>query len=298
MGGKCIRLSELGGLSFEVHRLTPRRHLRHSFDHAGRAPARKYGSRPGNTAGRRNPATDDPAHSIVMISEWGTYSIRDFIPFTPDVYARLIERTNENLWPLQLLALATGVGILLLFHICHPRIAILPLALIWVWVGYAFLIQDYAGLTSIGFWFGWVFCLEGLFVLGFGMAGWFRRTAVRASMASAWMGLVIVAYGLLIYPALTWILGGSWIRSEVFGIHPDPTAIVTLGILLLTTKGWCLWVLAVIPIFWCITSGLTLMGLESALAPSPFAVSALALMGMVWSLCEEGRGPEPIGFRC
>ncbi|MCC5790651.1 MAG: hypothetical protein JJT75_13550 [Opitutales bacterium] len=217
-----------------------------------------------------------------MRGEWGTYAIRDFIPFTPDVYFRLIERTNESLWPLHLLVLGIGLGILALFYVRRPRIASLPLALIWIWVGVAFLLRDYADLTPIGFWFGWAFCLQGLLLLGLGMTGGFRCPPIPTKLVSTWVGVIIAVYGLLLYPVLTGIAGGAATRSEVFGIHPDPTAIATLGILLVVTKSWRLGVLAVIPVLWCITSGLTLLGLESNLALSPFAAAALVMMGMIW----------------
>ncbi|TVP82528.1 MAG: MFS transporter permease, partial [Puniceicoccaceae bacterium] len=201
--------------------------------------------------------------------------------FTPDVYTRLIERTNENLWPLHLLVLAAGVGTLLLFYFGRPRVASLALALIWIWVGFAYLIRGYAELTPVGLWFGWGFCLQGMLVLGLGVAGCFQSPARQAGKLSWWTGLFMVDYGLFIHPVLTWILAGTWTRAEVFGIHPDPTAMAILGILLMIAKGWSFCLLAAIPILWCITSGLTLIGLESALAWSLFAAAVLALFAMV-----------------
>lgn len=69
--------------------------------------------------------------------------------------------------------------------------------------------------------------------------------------------------------------------SEIFGIHPDPTAIVTLGIILLfMQKNKELWGCAVIPVIWCVTSGLTLWGLEASLAMVPPIAAAFALTGI------------------
>lgn len=45
---------------------------------------------------------------------WQTYRLEDFIPFTPEVYWRLLERINEAFWPLHVLAVAIGLAALLL----------------------------------------------------------------------------------------------------------------------------------------------------------------------------------------
>lgn len=42
------------------------------------------------------------------MSEWWTYSLRDFLLFSPHTYYRLFELYNQALWPLHLLALAIG----------------------------------------------------------------------------------------------------------------------------------------------------------------------------------------------
>ena len=33
-----------------------------------------------------------------MIADWASYALADFIPFTAEVYARLVERVNEAGW--------------------------------------------------------------------------------------------------------------------------------------------------------------------------------------------------------
>jgi hypothetical protein len=48
--------------------------------------------------------------------------------------------------------------------------------------------------------------------------------------------------------------------AEVFGLAPDPTAIGTLGFLLLARGGWALTLLP-IPLLWCLASGMTLLAL-------------------------------------
>ena len=43
--------------------------------------------------------------------EWWTYSLTDFLLFSPDTYWRLFERYNEAIWPLQIGAAALGLAL-------------------------------------------------------------------------------------------------------------------------------------------------------------------------------------------
>ena len=46
------------------------------------------------------------------MSEWWTYSLSDFLMFSPRTYYRLFELYNAAIWPAQLVAIALGVAIL------------------------------------------------------------------------------------------------------------------------------------------------------------------------------------------
>ena len=54
------------------------------------------------------------------MSEWWTYSLTDFLLFSPETYARLLLRYNEAVWPAQLPVLAAGLLALLLGLRRHP----------------------------------------------------------------------------------------------------------------------------------------------------------------------------------
>jgi hypothetical protein len=75
------------------------------------------------------------------------------------------------------------------------------------------------------------------------------------------------------------MLGRPWTQADVFGIAPDPTAIATLGILILNER--IAWWLLPIPLAWCVISAATLwtMGSPDALVPLAAAFLCLFLVG-------------------
>ena len=84
------------------------------------------------------------------MSEWWTYRPEDFLLFSPRVYWRMFELHNAALWPLQVLALAAGLLIILLLA-WRPRgyarwLALL-LAILWIFVGWTFLWNRYADIN-------------------------------------------------------------------------------------------------------------------------------------------------------
>lgn len=75
----------------------------------------------------------------------------------------------------------------------------------------------------------------------------------------------------------------------MFGIHADPTAVTTLGLVLIMLRGFGLWIAAIIPALWLVVSGLTLQVLDSTGAAVLFVVLVIALVGLVWKSIESKR---------
>jgi uncharacterized protein DUF6064 len=108
----------------------------------------------------------------------------------------------------------------------------------------------------------------------------------RDAASSVGVGLLILA--LTIYPVLASHFGRPWQQAEVFGVAPDPTAIVTLGLLLLT-EGTPHWGLLPLPTLWCLISGATLLAMGSSDAWVPPLAGLLALAASTWSGIERRR---------
>ena len=216
------------------------------------------------------------------MNEWTSYQLQDFIPFTADVYFRLLERMGETFWPLHLLTIALGAAALVLALKHRTRIACLLPAPLWAFVAIAFFIQRYTELNWAGGYVGYAFIAQAVLLVLMALTGWGMDNAPRATNPPVIIGIAITLFGLLIMPLIAPLSGGSWYQAEVFGIHADPTAVTTLGLVLIMLRGFALWIAVIIPALWLVVSGLTLQVLDSAGAAVLFAVLAIALVGLVW----------------
>ncbi len=216
-----------------------------------------------------------------------SYAVADFIPFSAVVYFRLIENVSEVWWPLHLLTLTVGVSTAVLAWTGHTRSAGGFMAAAMAWVGATFLLDDYAQLNWAGTWFGWAFIVAaGLQLLsalsqdlGPSRSGIPRRDiSIPGSV-----GLALVVFGVLLYPLIAPLTGNGWSQAEIFGIHPDPTAVTALGVALLTLHGYRLWLVAVVPMTWCLVSALTLQELQAPWAECLFLAIGVALTTMLGS---------------
>lgn len=223
------------------------------------------------------------------MNEWTSYKLQDFIPFTAEVYFRLLERMGETFWPLHLLTLALGATTLVLALKQRTRLACLLPAPLWAFVAVAFFIQRYAELNWVGGYVGYAFIAQAVLLVGMALTGWGMDNAPRATNPPVATGITITLFGLIIMPLMAPLSGGSWYQAEVFGIHADPTAMTTLGLVLIMLRGIALWLAAIIPALWLVVSGLTLQVLDSTGASVLFAILAIALVGLIWKSIESKR---------
>jgi hypothetical protein len=182
------------------------------------------------------------------MTTWWTYSLSDFLMFSPQAYWRLVARHNAAWWPAQVLALLAGLGLWLLLERGQPRAAravLLVLAAAWAWIGWAFFLQRYAEIFLAAEWVAAACGAQAVLLVAAASLPLREPTATRARA----FGLPLLAVGLL-YPLLSVGSGRSWSQAEVFGFMPDPTALATLGALLFLPQlaTWARAALAVIPL--------------------------------------------------
>jgi Family of unknown function (DUF6064) len=198
--------------------------------------------------------------------EWWTYSLADFLLFSPRTYYRLIERHNLALWPAQLLALALGAVIAGLLRRPKPargRAIAAILAVLWAWVGWTFVAGRYATINWAASYFAWLFAAEVLLLGWLGVARASLRFRWRRDPAGLVGGALFVG-SLALHPVLAPALGRGWTQSELFGIAADPTVLGTLGLLLMSEGSpRPRTALLAAPLVWCLLGGATLWALGS-----------------------------------
>lgn len=184
------------------------------------------------------------------MSEWWTYSLSDFLMFSPRTYRRLFELFNAEMWPLHVLVLALGGAVAwATWRARRPRVAALLLAVAWAWVAWAFFARHYAGIHWAGP------AMAAAFAAQAAMLGVAAAAAPSPPRAAA---LALVVAGLLVQPLVGLLLGRPWTQVELFGLAPDPTVTVTLGVLSMGPRGRWSVMLWIVPLLWCAFSAATL----------------------------------------
>ena len=214
------------------------------------------------------------------MQEWWTYSLSDFLLFSPRTYYRLIERHNLALWPAQLLTLGLGAALAMLLRTPTPgrsRVIAGVLAGLWAWVGWAFVARRYAAINWAAIWAAWLFAVQALLLGWLGVARGELSFRWRGG-ASGLIGGALFAGSLVLYPLLGPAVGRGWTRAEVFGIVPDPTVLATLGLLMSAgASPRSRWALMTGPLLWCVLSGTTLFAMGSPEAWILLAATAVAI---------------------
>ena len=83
------------------------------------------------------------------MSEWWTYSLSDFLLFSPRTYYRLLELYNIATFPVQLVALALGIAVLIALARApgSSRFVASVLVAAWAWVAWAFHWTQYSTIN-------------------------------------------------------------------------------------------------------------------------------------------------------
>ncbi|MDH3668029.1 MAG: DUF6064 family protein [Paracoccaceae bacterium] len=213
---------------------------------------------------------------------WLDYAIADFVPFSAEAYWRLIENYSREVWPLHLAAFALGAVAIFLTVRPFPwsgRAVACLLAVVWAWVGWRFVGTEYAALNWAGEGFMWAFMVQAALLLVFGVIGGGLGLGAPGPARRIDLGLAVAAVAL--YPMVAMVSGRPVAGAEVFGIHPDPTALATLGLAALAPHGLTAMALSIIPLAWVAVSALTLIALGAPEAWVLIAALALALGGLL-----------------
>ena len=211
------------------------------------------------------------------MSEWWTYTLSDLILFSSRAYFRLFELYNAAIWPAQIAVFALGVAVLERSRrggAATGRWIAAFLAGCWIWVAFAFHAKRYATLNTAAPVFAWIFVLEAALFLWIGVVRG-RPAFGRPVTGAEWTGLALYVLALALMPFAAVLSGRGLRAAEIFGLAPDPTAVGTLGLLLMA-KSRPRWPLLIVPIVWCVVTGAVLSVLKTPdfwLAPLAGAIA-------------------------
>ncbi len=210
------------------------------------------------------------------MSEWWTYTLSDFLMFSPRTYYRMVELYNLAVWPLQLVGVAIGAAIFALLVGGREQMRIITalLAVCWLWIAWAFHWQRYAEINWAALWFAAAFVVQAMLLVVAAVSARYEIAFARAGERS--FAALLVALMVVGYPLLAPLTGRSWTTAETFGATADPTAIATIAVAALV-RGRARWLLLVIPVLWCVVAAATLWTMNAPAWLVVLTATAIAL---------------------
>lgn len=192
-----------------------------------------------------------------------SYSINDFLMYSPEIYYRLLARYNAAIWPLQVVAL---VGCFLMIGLlCRPQkrsglVIGFMAACAWLWIGLVYFPGYYGTISWVAPYFSGLFVFEALLI---------AVSVVRGSLCFACklqgirlVGLVLFAGILLLMPGLAIVEGGRGEElEEMVWLTPDATVLATCALFLAASRSR--WFLFLAPAIWTVLQGALLWAMES-----------------------------------
>lgn len=181
------------------------------------------------------------------------------LPFTTEQFLAVFERYNQAIWPMQVVAYALALTAILLTlspRPCTDKIVSGILVAFWLWTGLAYHVLFFARINPIAALFGVAFVGQAVVRTVAEVVQNRLRFRIGRDVRSV-VGGAFIAYAIVLYPLMGYLLGHGYPRSPTFGLTPCPLTIVTFGLLLWSRVRVPRYVL-VIPLAW------SLVGISAA----------------------------------
>lgn len=177
------------------------------------------------------------------------------LPFSIGQFLDVFQRYNASVFPLQWVLLFMGA-----FAVVAAvnggsqgsRAVSGVLALFWIWMGFVYHWGFFRSINPAASIFAVAFIAEGVLIAWLGVLRSQIIFEPRVNTASV-VGIVLIAYAILGYPAIGYLLGHRYPSAPTFGV-PCPTAIFTFGMLLLCRPPRSR-ALLIIPVAWAVLGG-------------------------------------------
>ena len=158
--------------------------------------------------------------------------------FTVEQFLTVFERYNEALWPLQIVAYAVGVALVVLAFTRWKRASAVifgALAVMWAGMGVGYMWMYFSDINPAARLFGAIFVVQAVLLAVMAVkergASYGGRRGART-----WVGLALIVYAMVGYPLLGMAFGHGYPQAPMFGLVPCPTTIFICGMLLLAAR--------------------------------------------------------------
>lgn len=206
------------------------------------------------------------------------------MPFTVDQFYGAFRDYNEAVWPAQLLLL--GLALAGVMVVLRPRswsdVAVSGiLAVLWAWMGIVYHFAFFARINPLAYAFSALSLFGAAVFVWDGMVHRRLRFEWNGSIRS-WVGLALIGFGLVIYPAWSRVAGHAYPCMPTFGL-PCPTTLYTVGMLAFLAAPYPRRP-HVVPILW------SAIGVQAALflaVPQDLSLIGAGVAGIVLLLCND-----------
>ena len=199
------------------------------------------------------------------------------LPYTTEVWFAALAEYHATWFPGPVLMALAAVSAFVAAVRGGPaggRAAFWFLAAVWIWVGTVHQILHMANLNFMAPVYGGAWIAGGVLFAAYARFGRDTRLIFTGdARGQATQALVVL--GLIVYPLACLALGYGWRSVPLAGAAPDPTAILTAGMILALRRP-PLW-LFVPPLLWAVVAGVSAFLLDFPLFYVPPAAVAVAL---------------------
>lgn len=206
------------------------------------------------------------------------------MPFSREEFLNVFGQYNSDVWPIQVAFYVLAIIVLIVLFLNHSRkdiIINLVLSFFWLWMGIVYHMIYFSEINPLAPAFGALFVIQALI---FGYFGIVRSRLQYRPDKTAYrvVGIILMLYGLVIYPITSFSFGHVYPKVPTFGL-PCPTTIFTFGILLLSAFRLS-WYIYLILLLWSV------IGVSAAIELSIKEDFALGLTGVIAVAVFVGRG--------
>jgi hypothetical protein len=172
------------------------------------------------------------------------------LPFSTEDFLNVFGSYNQSVFPVQIIFYLIAIICIYLLvkgSASSNKIIASVLSFFWLWIGIIYHIVFFSSINKAAYFFGGLFIIQSILFFIDGVVQNKLSFAYTKNIFSN-TGIIFLAYALIIYPLLGYLLGHKYPEAPTFGL-PCPTTIFTFGILLFANKKFSILIL-IIPLLW------------------------------------------------